>query len=55
MEAPDLRTDGELLVATASEPEAYGAFYRPAWARRTSAGEEIVSLPGARPTRPAAA
>jgi len=28
MAAPDLRTDGELLVATVREPEAFGAFYR---------------------------
>jgi RNA polymerase sigma-70 factor (ECF subfamily) len=28
MEALDLRTDGELLVATAREPEAFGTFHR---------------------------
>jgi len=28
MKAPDLRTDGQLLVATAREPEAFGTFYR---------------------------
>ena len=28
MERPDSRTDGELLVATSAEPEAFGVFYR---------------------------
>jgi len=48
MEGADLRTDGELLVATAIDPEAFGTFFRRhvrgvlAFFRRRGAGAEVA-------------
>lgn len=48
MEGADPRTDGELLVATASDPEAFGTFYRRhvrgllAFFRRRGASPEVA-------------
>lgn len=48
MEGADLRTDGELLVATATDPEAFGTFFRRhvrgvlAFFRRRGASAEVA-------------
>jgi RNA polymerase sigma factor (sigma-70 family) len=48
MEGADLRTDGELLVATATDPEAFGTFFRRhvrgvlAFFRRRGANAEVA-------------